>query len=85
MAGYSTMQGILSVTSEAAKALGLDDIVGTLESGKEADIIVVGGNPAEDINDLWRVEEVFFAGERVERGSEDSLAAVRQARPDAGP
>jgi imidazolonepropionase-like amidohydrolase len=85
MAGYSNMQGILSVTSDAARALGMDNLVGMLEPGKEADIIVIDGNPAENINDLWKVSEVFFAGQRIERGSEASLAAVRQPRPAAGP
>ena len=77
-AGYTPMQGVLSVTSWAADALGVSEIVGTLEPGKAADVLVVRGNPAEDINDLWNVEDVFLGGRRVERGSEESIAAVRQ-------
>ena len=76
--GYSPMQGVLSVTSWAADALGVSDTVGTLEPGKAADILVVQGNPADDINALWNVEDVFLAGRKIERGSEDSIAAVRQ-------
>lgn len=77
-AGYSDMQGLMSVTSKAAAALGVDDIVGTLEAGKQADILIVDGDPSQDINTLWNVADVFFKGEKVERGSEESLAAVRQ-------
>ncbi len=77
-AGYTPMQGVMSVTSWAAAALGMDSIVGTLEPEKQADILVIDGNPAEDINDLWNVRDVFFKGEKLARGSEDSLAAVRQ-------
>ena len=77
-AGYSNMAGIMSVTSWASAALGMDGIVGTLEPGKEADILIVNGDPSADINALWSVADVFFAGERVERGSEASLSAVRQ-------
>lgn len=82
IAGYSNMQGILSVTSDAAKSLGVDSSVGTLEQGKEADVVVIDGNPLDDINALWNVREVFFAGEIVDRGSEASLDAIRQPRGD---
>ena len=77
-AGYTPMQGVLSVTSWAADALGMGDRVGTLEPGKEADVLVVDGDPSADVNDLWNVSDVFFAGQRLERGSDESLAAVRQ-------
>ena len=83
MAGFSPMQGVLSVTSEAARALDVDDIVGTLEPGKEADVVVVDGDPTEDIADLWNVAEVFKAGQRVDRGSDESRAATRQLPPGA--
>ena len=77
-AGYTPMQGVMSVTSWAAAALGMDDKVGALDPGKEADILVVEGDPSIDINDLWNVSDVFFAGRKVARGSGDSLAAIRQ-------
>jgi len=80
-AGFTPMQGVLSVTSEAAKSLGIDGVVGTLEAGKEADFIVVDGDPSRDINDLWNVLEVFKAGKRIDRGSERSQASVRQQSP----
>jgi imidazolonepropionase-like amidohydrolase len=82
MAGLSTVQGVMSVTSRAAAALGVDDEVGTLEAGKEADIIAVDGNPAKDISDLWNVTDVMLAGELIDRGSPGTLAAMRQPRPD---
>ncbi|MYA60814.1 MAG: amidohydrolase family protein [Chloroflexi bacterium] len=77
-AGYSHMQGVLSVTKWASEALGVDDIVGTLEPGKQADILVVDGDPSKDVNDLWNVVDVFLRGEKLDRGSEESLEAVRQ-------
>ena len=81
-AGYSHMEGVMSVTSRAAESLGVEDIVGTLEPGKQADILVVDGDPSKDINDLWNVVDVFFKGDKVERGSEESLAAMRQTREE---
>ena len=82
IAGYSPMQALLSVTRDSAVSIGMGDRVGTLEPGKEADLIVVDGNPAEDISDLWNVTEVFFGGQKVDRGSEQSLAGIRQQPPD---
>ena len=81
-AGYSHMQGVLSVTKWAAEALGIDDVVGTLEPGKQADILIVDGDPSKDVNDLWNVADVFFKGEKVERGSDESIAAMRQTPED---
>ena len=77
-AGYTPMQGVMSVTSWAAAALGMDDKVGTLEPGKEADILVVDGDPSVDIDDFWNLSDVFFAGRKVARSSENSIAAIRQ-------
>ncbi len=63
--GLSGMNAILSGTREAAKSIGMEDLVGSLEPGKEADVLVVKGNPAQDIGALSRVEAVFKAGDRV--------------------
>ena len=64
-AGLTPMQGILSGTRNCAEALRIIDRVGTVEAGKEADLLVVEGNPAEDITDLTRVAAVFKAGRLV--------------------
>jgi imidazolonepropionase-like amidohydrolase len=50
-------------TSEAARLIGVFDQVGSLEAGKRADLIVVDGNPLEDISVLQRaVQLVMKAG-----------------------
>ena len=82
MAGFSPMKAIMSVTSEAAKALDVDQIVGTLEPFKEADVILIDGDPLKNINDLRKVFDVFFKGKLLDRGSENSLNSVRQWRPN---
>jgi imidazolonepropionase-like amidohydrolase len=43
------MEIIVSATANAAEVVGLGDEIGTLEAGKKADIIVVDGNPLDDL------------------------------------
>jgi imidazolonepropionase-like amidohydrolase len=53
---------IMSATREAAAMNGIDDAVGTLEVGKEADVIVVDGDPVSDLSALARVQMTFVRG-----------------------
>ena len=43
----------------------MDQVVGTLEVGKAADLIVVDGNPDEDLFALERVKSTFVGGRRM--------------------
>ena len=51
------MKTIISATIEAAKLLGVEDELGSIEVGKIADIIAVSGDP---INDITSMENVVF-------------------------
>jgi imidazolonepropionase-like amidohydrolase len=56
---------IMSATREAAIVNRIDSKVGTLEAGKEADIIVVDGNPIDDLDALSKVKMTFVRGGRL--------------------
>ncbi len=61
-AGMSPEDVIRSATSVAAQAVGLGDVVGAIEAGKEADLIVVDRNPLRDIRALRRMRMVMQGG-----------------------
>ena len=61
-AGMSTAEVIRSATGVAAQAVGLDHLVGTLEPGKEADLIVVDEDPLADIRALRSMRMVMQRG-----------------------
>jgi len=54
-----------ATTRSAAQLMGLDDDLGTIEEGKLADLVVVGGDPYEFREYGDRVEQVWKAGARV--------------------
>jgi len=65
--GMTPMQAIQSATRVAAELLGMSDRMGTLETGKFADIVAVPGNPLQDITALQRVGFVMKNGEIYKR------------------
>ena len=61
-AGMTPMEAIQSATIVSARAMGLDRETGTIEKGKRADLILVDGNPLENIRDLRKVFRVIVNG-----------------------
>jgi len=61
-AGMTVMQIIAAATKHAAHICSLDQEIGTLEAGKVADILVVDGDPLEDIHALTKTKLVLREG-----------------------
>ena len=65
-AGMSPLQALQTATGWAAECLGMERDVGSVEPGKLADLVVVDGDPLQDIavlQDLQRVKLVFKEGQ----------------------
>lgn len=65
--GQDPMAAIVSATSLAAESLGLEDLVGSVAVGFEADLIAVEGNPLQDITALRKVVFVMKGGKVYRR------------------
>ncbi len=61
--GLAPMDAIVAATRDGAQLLDLEDEVGTVEPGKLADIVVIRGNPLEDMMLLREVEIVIKQGD----------------------
>lgn len=64
-AGLTPMQVIVAATGNAAKAMRIDDQVGTLQPGKRADLLVLAASPLTDITHTKTLEQVWIDGRRV--------------------
>ena len=66
--GMSPMEAILAATSAAARLLGIDQEVGTIEAGKRADLVIVEGDPLKRISllrDKTKIAGVMQGGRFV--------------------
>ncbi len=63
--GISPSEVILAATMENARFFRIEDQLGSIEKGKLADLLLVNGNPLEDIKALRKVAKVMIGGEWV--------------------
>ena len=67
-AGMTPAEVLVAATQNSAALLELDDL-GTLETGKSADFVVLEANPIDDIINTRRIVDVYLRGTAVERES----------------
>jgi imidazolonepropionase-like amidohydrolase/ABC-type multidrug transport system permease subunit len=66
-AGIPAAVALQAATANAARLLGAANRFGTIRNGMEADLLLVDGNPLEDIKTTERISLVVFKGERIRR------------------
>ncbi|HEY6844435.1 MAG TPA: amidohydrolase family protein [Thermoanaerobaculia bacterium] len=61
-AGMTPMQVIVASTATASRAMGLAKQVGTIEKGKDADLVIVAGDPSLDVANFRKIRYVVRSG-----------------------
>jgi hypothetical protein len=74
-AGLTPLEGLRSATLNAAKFLAATDSLGTIESGKLADLVLVEANPLENITNTRKIAAVVLNGRYFDRRALDALLA----------
>ena len=85
-AGMKPMDVIVAASRKAAEYLGQEKELGTVEAGKIADLLILSGNPLEDIRNSRSIEQVIYAGQLIDRDNlpmldpfKDGLVATGKA------
>jgi len=66
-AGVPASVALQAATYNAAKVLGAENRIGSIQKGRDATLVLLEGDPTQDISNLERVSTVMFRGERVSR------------------
>ena len=61
-AGFTPVEAIAVATRNGARYLGMEASIGTISPGKQADLVVIDGDPSRAISDLRKVDTVFRQG-----------------------
>lgn len=75
-AGLAPMEALQAATSLPAQVLGVTEKVGTIEVGKQADLVLLEGDPLEDVRNMQRIAGVVLRGRFLDK---ESLAGMLPA------
>jgi imidazolonepropionase-like amidohydrolase len=65
--GFTPMEAIQAATKWPAETFHWNDRVGTIEAGKFADMIILNGDPLQDIHNTQKIDNIVFNGKIIDR------------------
>lgn len=74
-AGLSPLQVLQATTLNGARFVGRETTIGTVETGRNADLVLLNGNPIADVANLHQIDAVFLRGKYYPRVALDKLLA----------
>ena len=84
-AGFTPMESLQTATSNPARFLGMQAILGSVDSGKIADLVLLTADPLEDIRNTQKISSVLAHGRFLDRAALDRIlmqveAAAKQQK-----
>jgi imidazolonepropionase-like amidohydrolase len=80
--GMTPHEALLAATAHAAAFLGRDRQIGSIETGREADLVLLDANPLDDITYISRISGVVLRGRYFDRSGLDKILDAVAASPD---
>jgi imidazolonepropionase-like amidohydrolase len=78
-AGLSPMEALQAATLNSARFLGREKDLGTVETGKFADLVLLDANPLDDIGNTKKIEAVIYRGQYFTRAALDQMLEKAEA------
>ena len=76
-AGLTPHQALAAATIAPARFFELDETLGSIEKGKQADLVLLTANPLDDIRNTTKISAVFSRGKYYSRLALDRILATK--------
>ena len=80
--GLTPSEALRAAALNPAKFLGLDKTLGTIESGKIADLVVLNADPLADIRNTQRINAVISNGRPLDRKALNKMLTLAEKTPN---
>ena len=78
-AGLSPIRALQTMTGDAARFLGQEDLIGTIRPGRAADLVVLDADPLADIRNTQRIHAIFVRGRMITAAERAQILADVEA------